>query len=179
MLAGEQPAFEAFGERCFRVVYRFTLAQLKGDRELALEIVQAAMAKALAKLDSYRGEAALPTWLCSCCRNEMLMHFRRQRSAPIEVELQEESETAAGFSAPRPADAQTELLAKESSHLVHLALDLVPQHYAQALEWMYIERLPVKEIAARLALHPKAAESLLTRARQAFRTSYASVQGGS
>ena len=178
MLAGEQPAFEAFGERCFRVVYRFALAQLKGDRELALEVVQAAMAKALAKLDSYRGEASLPTWLCACCRNEMLMHFRRQRAAPAEVELQEELETAAGFSMPRPADAQATLLSKESSHLVHLALDLVPEHYAQALEWMYLERLPVKEIAVRMGLQPKAAESLLTRARQAFRASYASVAGG-
>ena len=138
--------------------------------------MQAAMAKALAKLDSYRGEASLPTWLCACCRNEMLMHFRRRRSAPAEVELQEELETAAGFSTPRPADAQEALLSKESSHLVHLALDLVPQHYAQALEWMYIERLPVKEIAARRRCIRRR-RIVVTRARQAFRTSYASVRG--
>jgi hypothetical protein len=37
---------------------------------------------------------------------------------------------------------------------------------------MYIERLPVIEIARRLGLSGKAAESLLTRARQAFRVAY-------
>jgi DNA-directed RNA polymerase specialized sigma24 family protein len=44
------------------------------------------------------------------------------------------------------------------------------------LEWKYLDRVPVEEIATRLGLGAKAAESLLTRARQAFRTSYESLQ---
>jgi DNA-directed RNA polymerase specialized sigma24 family protein len=56
-----------------------------------------------------------------------------------------------------------------------MALDLLPPHYSQALEWKYLERLPVLEIAARMGVQAKAAESLLTRARQAFRTSYQSL----
>ncbi len=55
---------------------------------------------------------------------------------------------------------------------MHMALDGLPEHYARALEWKYVERLPVAEIAARSGLHLKATESLLTRARQAFRASY-------
>jgi RNA polymerase sigma-70 factor, ECF subfamily len=179
MLAGDELALELFGERCFKAVYRFALSRLRGDRELALEIVQTAMVKALGKLDSYRGEAALATWLCSCCRNEISMHFRRRGRAPVEVELKDELETAPGFAGERRGNSETDLLEQEERALVHLALDLVPEHYAQVLEWMYIERLPVKQIATRMGLHPKAAESLLTRARQAFRASYASLQRGS
>ena len=41
--------------------------------------------------------------------------------------------------------------------------------YGDALEWKYVQGLSVKEIAARLNLGAKAAESLMTRARQAFR----------
>jgi RNA polymerase sigma-70 factor, ECF subfamily len=175
MLAGDEDAFESFGERCFKVVYRFALARLQGDRELTLEVVQTTMAKALAKLDTYRGEASLPTWLCSCCRNEMLMHFRRRRTAPAEVELGEveleaELEAAPGFG--REGNAEATLLRREEIDSVHLALDLLPEHYARALEWKYVERLPVAEIASRMGVQTKAAESLLTRARQAFRTSY-------
>ena len=45
-------------------------------------------------------------------------------------------------------------------------------HYADALEWKYIDEIPVQEIAARLGLGAKAAESLLTRARHAFRDAF-------
>ena len=56
-----------------------------------------------------------------------------------------------------------------------VALDQLPQHYGNALEWKYLEGLPVKEIASRLKLSPKAAESLLTRAREAFRECFTSL----
>jgi len=175
MLAGEEAAFETFGERYFKALYRFAAARLDGDRDSTREIVQSAVAKALAKLDTYRGEAALLTWLCSCCRNEMLMHFRRRRTAPAGLELAEEVEPAVGSFSQRPRDPEAALLKQEKAHLVHMALDGLPARYAQALEWKYLDRLPVEEIAARLDLRPKAAESLLTRARQAFRSSYESL----
>lgn len=175
MLGGEEDAFEAFGERYFKALYRFAFARLQGDRDLTREIVQTAAAKALAKLDTYRGEAALLTWLCACCRNEILMHFRRRRTAPADVELDEELDLVAGIELQRPGDPEAALLRQEASHLVHVALDGLPDHYARALEWKYVNGLSVNEIAWRMRMRPKAAESLLTRARLAFRTSYASL----
>jgi RNA polymerase sigma-70 factor (ECF subfamily) len=176
MLAGDGAAFEAFAERYSRALYRFAQARLGGDREATREVVQTAMCKALAKLDTYRGEASLLTWLCACCRNEMLMRFRSRRTAPAEVEIADDVEPAAGF---RPAGAgspEVALLEREAARRVHLALDLLPAHYARALEWKYLESLTVQEIAARLNLGPKAAESLLTRARSAFRAGYESLR---
>lgn len=175
MLAGEEAAFEEFGQRTFKAVYRFTLGRLSGDRDVAQEIVQAAMVKALSRLDTYRGEASLTTWLCSCCRNEMLMHFRRLRTSPPHVELGEELRVAVGFTTSRASDAEAALLGRERVDQVHMALDQLPDSYARVLEWMYIERIPVKEIASRLGVQTKAAESLLTRARAAFRSSYATL----
>jgi RNA polymerase sigma-70 factor (ECF subfamily) len=169
MLAGDEAAFEAFGERCFKALYRFAFARLNGDRDLTREIVQAAVAKALGKLASYRGEASLLTWLCACCRNEILMHFRRARSAPVEIDL-DGPDAGSGMATPTTGDPEVVVL-------VHMALDGLPERYAQALEWKYVDGLPVDAIAERLGLGPKAAESLLTRARQAFRTSYADVIG--
>jgi DNA-directed RNA polymerase specialized sigma24 family protein len=43
------------------------------------------------------------------------------------------------------------------------------------LEWKYVDGLSVKEIADRLAVGPKAAESLLTRARTACREVLAEI----
>jgi RNA polymerase sigma-70 factor (ECF subfamily) len=50
-----------------------------------------------------------------------------------------------------------------------VVLDYLPRRYGQVLEWKYIEGLSVKEIADKLGIAPKAAESTLTRARNAFR----------
>jgi RNA polymerase sigma-70 factor, ECF subfamily len=175
MLAGDEDAFEAFGERSFKAVYRFAFARLAGDRELTREIVQTAIAKALSRLATYRGEAALLTWLCACCRNEILMHFRRRKTAPADLELDEGLEPAAGFDSLRSGDPEAVLLRQEAAHLVHVALDGLPDHYARALGWKYVDCLSVNEIAWRMGMLPKAAESLLTRARQAFREGYESL----
>ena len=53
--------------------------------------------------------------------------------------------------------------------LIQATMDALPARYGDVLEWKYIDGMPVAEIARRLEIGPKAAESLLTRARVAFR----------
>ncbi len=178
MGAGDESAFDAFGERYVGPVYRFTLSRLGGDRELARELSQRALCKALARLETFRGGASLLTWLCSCARNEILMHWRGGRTAPLQPSGEELFETTPAVNGYLPQDPEEGLLRRESAELVHLSLDALPAHYARALEWKYLEHMPVKEIAARLRLLPKAAESLLVRARQAFRQAYEGLQQG-
>jgi RNA polymerase sigma-70 factor (ECF subfamily) len=173
MLVGDETALEEFSERYIPALYRFALRRLDGDRELTSEIVQTTVCKAIAKLDSFRGEAALTTWLCACCRNDIAAHYRRSSRPIREVELPSEEPASDASLNPVLLDSpEVELLRKESAELVHDALDCLPPHYGQALEWKYLDRLPVKEIARRLKLRPKAAESLLTRARGSFREVY-------
>ena len=59
--------------------------------------------------------------------------------------------------------------------MIQATLDYLPSHYGNVLEWKYIEDNSVAEIAARLDIAPKAAESLLTRARKAFREAIVAV----
>jgi RNA polymerase sigma-70 factor (ECF subfamily) len=63
-------------------------------------------------------------------------------------------------------------------HFVRVILDHLPKRYGDALEWKYIQGLSVKEIGARLGLPPKATESVLTRARAAFREGFAALGCG-
>ena len=58
---------------------------------------------------------------------------------------------------------------------MHEALDYLPSRYSQALEWKYCEGLSVNEIAERLEVGAKAAESVLSRARVAFREAFATL----
>ncbi len=170
MIGGDEAAFELFADSYVPALYRFASRRLGGDRELTRDIVQTTLCKAIAKLSTFRGDAALMTWLCACCRNEIAGHFRKTMRPVREVDLTEVEETsAAELAAVAPEAPEVAALRSEASRLVHAALDELPPHYGQVLEWKYLEDLPVKEIASRLELGPKAAESLLTRAREAFR----------
>lgn len=179
MLAGDEVAFEEFFEGHFPGLYRFALARLR-DPELARDIVQSAICKAIANLRSYRGEATLAAWLFTICRYEISGHYRQKRRAPARVDLVEEvpevraalDSLASGLESPDES-----LSRKEVVHYVHAVLDRLPERYGSALEWKYLDGLSVKEIALRLDVGPKAAESILTRARQAFRDGFASFGG--
>jgi RNA polymerase sigma-70 factor (ECF subfamily) len=155
--AGDESAFETFAEHYIAGLYRFALRRLDNDRELTREIVQSTVCKVIEKLDTYRGEAPLFTWLCACCRNEIAAHFRRAGRRPREVEL---------------VDDVPQEPAADTAELVHAALDRLPPTYAHAMEWRYLDGLEVADVAQRLALTYKAAESLLSRARSAFREAY-------
>lgn len=157
--AGDEDAFETFSEHYIAGLYRFALRRLDNDRELTREIVQSTVCKVIEKLDGYRGDAPLFTWLCACCRNEIAAHFRRAGRRPREVEL------TGDFAQVRPDDPDT-------AELVHAALDRISPAYARAMEWRYLDGLEVNDVAKRLGLTYKAAESLLSRARTAFRAAY-------
>jgi RNA polymerase sigma-70 factor, ECF subfamily len=174
MRAGEQTAFDVFADQYIPALYRFAAARLGSRRELTRDIVQATVCKVIEKLESYRGEAPLFTWLCACCRNEIAGHFRREQSRPaveLDVEVRAESLVSEW------ASPETLFLDTETSSLVHMALDLLPPRYASALQWKYIDGFSVHEIGDRLRIGPKAAESLLSRAREAFRTNYEQIAG--
>jgi RNA polymerase sigma-70 factor (ECF subfamily) len=177
LLAGEESAFRELCDVYLPYVYRFARSRLKGDEELAKEMVQATAVKAISKLDGFRGDAALASWLCAICRNEIAGHFRKLGRAPVETGLETDELESLAAAAHGPFEgAERELLRRERAELVHVALDGLPAHYARALEWKYLDGLPVDEIASRLELGLKAAESLLTRARQAFRVGFSRIE---
>jgi RNA polymerase sigma-70 factor, ECF subfamily len=181
LLAGDESAFEEFFADYFPRLYRFAQARLGGNEDAAEEVVQSALIRAVDKLHTYRGEAALFTWLCTICRREIATWVERAGKA-LEVSLiDDHPEIRAALdalTALASSDPETELRRRELSRLVQVTLDHLPARYADVLEWKYIQGLSVDEIAHRLGVGYKAAESLLTRARQAFRDGFSLVAGG-
>jgi RNA polymerase sigma-70 factor, ECF subfamily len=176
--AGDDSAFEEFFAEYFPRVYRFARVRLTGDADAAEEVAQATLIRALAKIGTYRGEAALFVWLCSFCRHEISVWFERSGKA-IHVSLSDDSaETRAILDAIATLsgdDPEHEYERRELSRVVHVTLDHLPRRYKEALVGKYLEGASVEEIGCRLDLGYKAAESLLTRARQAFREGFAAM----
>ena len=61
ILGGDERAFRQLFDSFFPRLYRFALVRLRGDHDSANEVVQLTFCKAIERLDSYRGEAALYT----------------------------------------------------------------------------------------------------------------------
>jgi RNA polymerase sigma-70 factor (ECF subfamily) len=173
ILRGDESAFRALFDSFFPRLYRFALARLDGDHEAARDVVQQTFCKAIERLDSYRGEAALYTWFCQVCRNTLIDHQRAMNREVRTVVLLEDQPglRAVLESFVAPASGQPELAAwqQDVRRLVQATVDTLPDHYSSVLEWKYVDGLSVDEIARHLDVGVKAAESLLTRARHAFR----------
>ncbi|MPZ18865.1 MAG: sigma-70 family RNA polymerase sigma factor [Luteitalea sp.] len=179
MLAGDESAFDEFFDGHFPRLYRFVVNRVR-DEDAAEDIVQVALVTGLRKLSTWRGEAALFTWFCTLCRHEIGAYYRRQgRPSAVRLiddvpEIRASLEALAARAADRP---DVTLDRHELARLVRLTLDYLPARYGDVLEWKYIEGLAVADIAERLRSTPKAAESLLTRARAAFREGFAALSG--
>ena len=177
--AGDDDAFEELFDRAFPALRRFALART-GDEHLAEEIAQATLCRAFQRLETWRGEASLLTWLYTICQRQLSDHFERRGRRPPQVSLAAEAaEVRAALEALASAAAgpEEELARDEVVRRVRATLAGLPRHYNEALTMKYLQDLSVVEIGTRLAVSPKAAESLLTRAREAFRAGFTALVG--
>jgi len=181
MLGGDEQAFEAFFNAYFPRIYRFALPRLNGDVEAAREVVQAALAKAMRRIGDFRGESALFTWICQICRREAVDYIRsRRRHVKHLVLIDDRPElrfAIEAIEAPEEYDLVRQYGRAEVGRLVRVVLDRLPSNYGDALEWKYMEGSSVEEIGERLGIGTIAAQSLLARARIAFREALEQVFG--
>src|SRR5688572_10009006 len=180
MLAGDERAFDAFFEAYFGHVYRFALPRLDGDSDSTREVVLAKLTKVMRKLSQFRGESTLFTWICQVCRHEIVNHIRARRRSRHVVLIDDDPELRKvidSIEAPDEFDVTSGIGRTETLNLISVVLDRLPVNYGNALEWKYLEGRSVKEIGERLGIGTAAAQSVLARARVAFREALEKVFG--
>lgn len=181
LAAGEDTAFERFFGEYFPRLYRFALARANGDEALVEDVVQESLSTAIRQIHGYRGEAALFSWLCTICRRNLARKQRSNRRVQDHLAYVDDDRDLRSALDSIAADlpgADRQLITEELRRTVHGALDTLPERYARSLEWKYLEDLGVKDIAMRLGVSAKAAESLLTRARGAFKDVFQTLRSG-
>jgi RNA polymerase sigma-70 factor (ECF subfamily) len=180
LVKGDERAFDFFVDEYYPRLFRFAFARIGRDADAAQDVVQNTFTNVIRKIASYRGEAALFTWLCTFCRYEIAAFLRQKGKRAPEVELIEDSPHARAALESLGALSNGTIARFERDELARMVwavLDHLPVRYGNALQWKYIQGFSVREIASRLGASPKAAESILTRARQAFRDGFAAVAG--
>jgi len=138
------------------------------------------LTKAMRRLSEFRGDSALFTWICQICRHEVVDHIRARRRSRHVVLIDDQPELRQAIDsieAPEEYDLVENYGRAETGRLVRVVLDRLPSSYGDALEWKYIEGESVEVIGERLGIGTTAAQSLLARARIAFREALEKVFG--
>ena len=169
LLAKERAAFDEFFTTYFPRLVRFCSRRV-GAQDAVEDIVQETMVKALRNLPSYRGEALLFSWMCVICRNEISDWYKKfGRTEQLSVPLDDNEEILAVLES-LGVQTSTEMSDRVAiSDLVQLTLDYLPPKYGRVLELKYVHGYSVGEIAKDMGTGQLAVQSMLARARKAFR----------
>jgi RNA polymerase sigma-70 factor (ECF subfamily) len=169
IVRGDGAAWERFFDAYSPWAYRFAYHHLEGSRadaeDLCSDILMTA-ARSLRTFDPRRG--TLDLWMLGLARRRLarFCHRLRRQAPPVPDPVGEEAEW--GLDVPTD-DALTR-------DLVHRALASLPQRQAAALIGKYISGQTVEELARTMETTPKAVESLLSRARVAFRVAFGGLR---
>ena len=106
-------------------------------------------------------------WLLGIARHKLADHWRRQAREERRLEA------VAGL----PVDFADPWEEQLDAQLARQALQRLPHPHRAALTLRYVDDLPVPQVAATLGRSLHATESLLARARTAFRDAYTAIGG--
>ncbi len=175
LVAGDARAFGRFMDLYAQRLAAFVRRRVAADGASIEDIVQNSLIRAVRALHQYRGEASLYTWLCQIACSEMLDERRRLRRRIPAVSLDVEGIAGMVAALPDPTDYPGGLPAateNPTTDAVITTLARIPLRYARVLEWKYGDEASVEDISGLLGIGVTAAQSLLARARAAFREAW-------
>ena len=176
LLAGDERGFGQFFDRYAHLLAAFVVRRTRLDRAAVEDVVQNAMIRTVRSLGQYRGEASLLTWMCQIARSELADRQRREQRRPKITSYDADAGLGAAVEQIAAADAIRPVVAfgdGARGEAVRQTLAALPERQAQVLELKYGDDLSVEEIAVQLGMTVTAAQSLLARARSAFRDAWA------
>ena len=172
MRRGDERAFNQFFDAFAARLAAFASRRCSLDAAGLEDVVQVTMINAMRGLSSFRGSSSLFTWLCQICRNHLADVRRKAERQPKVQSLEQLEEAKLPGTVVELTDFRDPLdeVADDSTRsAVRHVVNQLPASYARILELRFGDELTVPEIARILEISENAAESRLSRARQAFR----------
>jgi RNA polymerase sigma-70 factor (ECF subfamily) len=163
VLRGDAIAWRAWYEEAYAPLEQYVLWRCGRLRGLADDVLQETWLTAVRRLRRFNPcTGTFANWLRGIATNVVRNHLRgwqrgERRRLPLPPDLASD------------ANASEE---RERSERIALALAAVPERYEAVLRAKYLDQLSVLAIASAWQESAKTVESLLTRARAAFRDAY-------
>lgn len=168
VLAGNEDAWRTWYEETYDPLYRYVHWRCGGRRDWADEIVQETWLVAVRRVRAFDPKkAAFLAWMRGIAANVLRNDLRRRRRSP----KWQQSPDGRPLDATESASLSNDWLREQQ---IAAALDALAKREEAVLRAKYLDGLSVAEIASSRGETPKAIESLLSRARAAFRKVYES-----
>jgi len=166
-----QPAaFERLMRQYNQRLFRVARSILRDDAD-AEDAVQDAYVQAYRKLDEFRGEAEMSTWLTRIVINAALMRVRKRRRDKNVVSFNERADAPEGLDvaderAESPSDAA---LRGEVRKVIEKRIDELPESFRTVFVMREVEDMTARETAEALGIPEATVRTRLFRARALLR----------
>ena len=169
-----------YGHRIFQLAFRYLR-----NNEDAEEVVQDVLLKVFRKIDAFRGDSALSSWIFRITFNTAMSRLRRTRAMrhaevnEIEIRTTPSDDTPAAFD---PADwsnlADDAMLRSELRERLAAAVIALPEIYRVPVILRDLQGLSTEEASTRLQIKDQTLKSRLHRGRLLLRERLADFAGG-
>ena len=164
--AGSEHAFRCLFEQEQERLQHF-VRKIVDDADEAENIVQETFAEAYRQIGDFRGEAKVSTWLFSIARHLAYGHLRKSKRHNYKEHDTIEFLQAAQGDATTVTQEAVER--SERRHIVHDALQELPEHYRRVVQLRDLEEQSTTETAEQLGLTEVNVRVRLHRARKKLR----------
>ena len=165
VLAGDERAWQTWYEESYAGLRAYIAWRCAGWHDLADEALQETWLTALRRIRAFDpGRGLFANWLRGIAANVLHNQLRQRARRARQVQPLNGEVAACG-----PADAFED---RDRAEAIARALAVLPRRYEAVLRAKYLDEQSVAAIAEAWQETPKAIESLLTRAREAFRAAY-------
>jgi len=173
----DQAAFESLMRRYNAKLFRVARAILRDDAE-AEDALQDAYLDAYRRIESFRGDSPLATWLTRIVINQSLMRLRKQKRDRIVVPFDQGGADGAARAVIDPEDDKLEspsasALRGELRRLLERRIDELPVAFRTVFVMREVEDMSVDETAACLSIPAATVRTRLFRARALLREALA------
>ena len=170
ILDRDKLALAAFYRQYAPKLLRFIRGKVANERDVE-EILQDTLFAFLEAIRDFHGKAKVQTFLFSICGHKVIDYYRRKKIRSIAFSHMPGVESIIG-SLLAPEDA---LEKKDMRLKIRKAFFRILPLYKKVLFLKYIDELSVSDIASKLEITMKSAESKLFRARKAFVEAFISI----
>jgi RNA polymerase sigma-70 factor, ECF subfamily len=170
ILARSEHALHEFYCRYKSPLLRFIRGKIDREEDCE-EILQDTLFGFLESLRDFHGKSSIKTFLYSICHHKIIDFYRRKKFKHVVFSQVPQLEVLIS-PLMAPEDELDATLVKEK---IMRVLSILLPSYREILIYKYFEGLSVEEIAQKLSLSFKSAESRLFRARKAFVEVYATI----
>ncbi len=182
ILAKEAGAFAELVRLYSAKVYSIGIAMLRSEQD-ARDVVQETFLNVHRRLDTFRGDAALSSWIGRIATNNSLMKLRTRRRKP-ETSLDIELKSSDGVERRQREIVDPAALADENAEhrelgqRIRAAVDALSPPYREVIVLADYSEMSMKDIASALDLTVPNVKTRLHRARLSVRAALADYLAG-